>query len=111
MKYKKLGNSDLIVSSICMGCMGFGDAQTGQHSWTINENETRKIIKSALDLGINFFDTAPVYQNGTSEQFVGKALRDFAKRPPANALYGVSAIFSELQNGIISLSSSLAIRL
>lgn len=80
MKYKKLGNSDLIVSSICMGCMGFGDAQTGQHSWTINENETRKIIKSALDLGINFFDTAPVYQNGTSEQFVGKALRDFAKR-------------------------------
>jgi 1-deoxyxylulose-5-phosphate synthase len=63
-----------------MGCMGFGDAQTGQHSWTINEDETRKIIKSALDLGINFFDTAPVYQNGTSEQFVGKALRDFAKR-------------------------------
>lgn len=80
MKYKKLGNSDLVVSSICMGCMGFGDAQTGQHSWTINEEETRKIIKSALDLGINFFDTAPVYQSGTSEQFVGKALRDLAKR-------------------------------
>lgn len=54
MKYKKLGNSDLIVSSICMGCMGFGNAQTGQHSWTIDEEETRKIIKSALDLGINF---------------------------------------------------------
>lgn len=80
MKYKKLGNSDLIVSSICMGCMGFGNVQTGQHSWTIDEGETRKIIKSALDLGINFFDTAPVYQNGTSEEYVGKALRDFAKR-------------------------------
>lgn len=80
MKYKKLGNSDLIVSAICLGCMGFGNPKIGQHSWTIEEDETRKIIKSALDLGINFFDTAPVYQNGTSEQFVGKALRDFAKR-------------------------------
>ena len=80
MKYTKLGRSDLNVSRICMGCMGFGNAATGQHSWTVGENETREIIKHGLELGINFFDTAIVYQNGTSEQFVGKALRDFAKR-------------------------------
>ena len=80
MKYKKLGNSDLIVSSICMGCMGFGDLKNGQHSWTIDEMETKKIIKSALELGINFYDTALAYQNGTSEEFTGKALRELAKR-------------------------------
>lgn len=80
MKYKKLGNSDLIVSSICTGCMGFGDSKNGQHSWTIDEMETKKIIKSALELGINFYDTALAYQNGTSEEFTGKALRELAKR-------------------------------
>ena len=80
MKYTYLGKSDLNVSRICMGCMGFGNAATGQHSWTIGEAETREILKHGLDLGINFYDTAIVYQNGTSEQFVGKALRDFAKR-------------------------------
>ncbi|MDE6708866.1 MAG: aldo/keto reductase, partial [Oscillospiraceae bacterium] len=80
MKYTNLGKSDLKVSRICMGCMGFGNAATGQHSWTLGETETREIIKHGLDMGINFYDTAIVYQNGTSEQFVGKALRDFAKR-------------------------------
>lgn len=80
MKYTKLGNSDLNVSRICMGCMGFGNAQTGQHSWTIDEDHSREIIKRGLDLGVNFFDTAIGYQNGTSEQYVGRALRDFAKR-------------------------------
>lgn len=80
MKYKKLGNSDLMVSSICMGCMGFGDSKNGQHSWTIDEMETKKIIKSALELGINFYDTALAYQNGTSEEFTGKALKELAKR-------------------------------
>ncbi len=80
MKYIKLGKSDLNVSRICMGCMGFGDANTGQHSWTVGETQTREIIKHGLDMGINFFDTAIVYQNGTSEQYVGKALRDFARR-------------------------------
>lgn len=80
MKYTKLGKSDLTVSRICMGRMGFGNAATGQHSWTVDEAQTREIIKHGLKLGINFYDTAIVYQNGTSEQFVGKALRDFAKR-------------------------------
>ena len=80
MQYVKLGNSDLNVSRICLGCMGFGNSQTGQHSWTIDEEHSREIIKHALELGINFFDTAIVYQQGSSEQFVGRALKDFAKR-------------------------------
>ena len=80
MKYMNLGKSDLKVSRICMGCMGFGNSATGQHSWTVDETQTREIIRHGLEAGINFFDTAIVYQNGTSEQFVGKALRDFAKR-------------------------------
>ncbi len=80
MKYTKLGNSDLTVSRICMGCMGFGDAKNGQHSWTIDEEHSREIIKEGLDLGVNFFDTAIGYQSGTSEQYVGRAIKDFAKR-------------------------------
>ena len=80
MKYTKLGNSDLTVSRICMGCMGFGDAENGQHSWTVDEAATREIVKHGLDCGINFFDTAIGYQSGTSEQYLGRALHDFAKR-------------------------------
>ncbi len=80
MKYIKLGNSDLNVSRICMGCMGFGDASNGQHSWTLDETESRKIIKRGLELGVNFFDTAIAYQSGTSEQYLGRAIRDFANR-------------------------------
>lgn len=80
MKYIKLGNSDLNVSRICMGCMGFGDAQHGQHTWTINEEHSREIIKRGLELGINFFDTAIAYQSGTSEQYLGSALLDYTKR-------------------------------
>ena len=80
MKYTILGNSDLNVSRICMGCMGFGDPSRGQHSWTIGEEQTREIIKRGLELGVNFYDTAIAYQSGTSEQYVGRALRDFAKR-------------------------------
>ena len=63
-----------------MGCMGFGDASNGQHSWTVDEEQTRAIIKRGLELGINFFDTAIAYQSGTSEQYLGRALKDFAKR-------------------------------
>ena len=80
MQYTKLGNSNLTVSRICMGCMGFGDAKNGQHSWTLDEEHSRGIIKRGLELGVNFFDTAIGYQSGTSEQYVGCALRDFAKR-------------------------------
>lgn len=80
MLYTKLGNSSLNVSRICLGCMGFGDAANGQHSWTVDEEHSREIIKRGLELGVNFFDTAIAYQSGTSEQYLGRALRDFAKR-------------------------------
>ena len=80
MKYTKLGNSDLKVSRICMGCMGFGDPNNGQHSWTLDEEHSREIIKRGLELGINFFDTAVGYQSGTSEQYLGRAIHDFARR-------------------------------
>ena len=80
MEYAKLGTSDLKVSRICLGCMGFGDPGAGQHSWTVGEEATRDIVKRALDAGVNFFDTAIGYQGGTSEQYVGRALRDFARR-------------------------------
>jgi len=75
MKYVKLGNSDLSVSRICLGCMGFGDPQNGQHSWTVGREKTEEIVKHAVEQGINFFDTALVYQNGTSEQYLGQALK------------------------------------
>lgn len=80
MKYTTLGNSDLKVSKVCLGCMGFGDAQKGMHSWTLPEDKSREIIKYALDNGINFFDTAMAYQGGTSEEFLGRAIKNFAKR-------------------------------
>ena len=80
MQYTKLGNSDLTVSRICLGCMGFGDPAKGQHSWTLDEERSREIIRRGLELGVNFFDTAIAYQSGTSEQYLGRALRDCAKR-------------------------------
>lgn len=80
MKYTLLGNTDLTVSRICMGCMGFGEAGNGQHSWTVDEAQSREIIKRGRELGVNFFDTAIAYQSGTSEQYLGRAIRDFARR-------------------------------
>ncbi|MCQ2535138.1 MAG: aldo/keto reductase [Clostridia bacterium] len=80
MEYVNLGKSDLKVSRICMGCMGFGNAATGQHGWTVDEETSKSIIKKGLDLGINFYDTAIAYQAGTSEQYLGKAIREFVKR-------------------------------
>ena len=101
MKYTKLGNSDLNVSRICMGCMGFGDANNGQHSWTLDEEHSREIIKRGLDLGINFFDTAIGYQSGTSERYLGKALWDFAKREDVVvATKFLPRTTEEIENGI-----------
>lgn len=80
MEYIRLGNSDLMVSRICLGCMGFGEAKQGMHSWTLDEEKSTEIIKKALDSGINFFDTAIAYANGTSEQYLGRALKKLVKR-------------------------------
>ncbi|WFB61761.1 aldo/keto reductase [Paenibacillus sp. BR1-192] len=80
MEYAKLGNTGLDVSRICLGCMGFGVAERWVHQWVLNEESSRPIIKKALELGINFFDTANVYSDGTSEEIVGRALKEYANR-------------------------------
>ncbi len=80
MEYTKLGHTGLDVSRLCLGCMGFGDAEHWFHKWVLNEDNSRPIIKKALELGINFFDTANVYSLGASEEILGRALRDFAQR-------------------------------
>jgi aryl-alcohol dehydrogenase-like predicted oxidoreductase len=80
MKYTKLGRTGLDVSRLCLGCMSYGVPDRGNHPWTLGEAESRPFIKRALDLGINFFDTANVYSDGTSEEIVGRALLDYAPR-------------------------------
>ena len=80
MEYVKLGNTGLDVSRLCLGCMSFGVAERWTHPWVLNEEHSRPIIKKALELGINFFDTANVYSDGTSEEIVGRALKDYANR-------------------------------
>ena len=80
MKYVQLGKSSLKVSRIALGCMSYGVPKRGAHRWSLDEEKSRPFIKQALDLGINFFDTANVYSDGTSEEIVGRALRDFGKR-------------------------------
>ena len=80
MQFTKLGRTGLDVSRICLGCMSYGTPERGNHPWTLGEAESRPFIRRALDLGINFFDTANVYSDGTSEEIVGRALLDFAPR-------------------------------
>lgn len=80
MEYVKLGNTGLDVSRFCLGCMSFGDAEKWVHKWVLNEENSRPIIKRALELGINFFDTANVYSIGKSEEILGKALKDYVNR-------------------------------
>lgn len=80
VEYTKLGNTGLDVSRICLGSMSFGDPDSWIHKWVLKEEESRTLIKRALELGINFFDTANVYSLGRSEEILGKALKDFAKR-------------------------------
>ncbi len=80
MEYVKLGNTGLDVSRICLGCMGFGDVERWTHKWVLDEESSRPIIKKALELGINFFDTANIYSLGKSEEILGRALKDFADR-------------------------------
>ncbi|HCU3984670.1 TPA: 1-deoxyxylulose-5-phosphate synthase YajO [Escherichia coli] len=80
MQYNPLGKTDLRVSRLCLGCMTFGEPDRGNHAWTLPEESSRPIIKRALEGGINFFDTANSFSDGSSEEIVGRALRDFARR-------------------------------
>ena len=92
MEYTKLGNTDITVSKLCVGCMSFGKAGT-MHDWTLNEADSEKVIEHALSLGINFFDTANGYSAGTSEEYLGKAIRKLTKRE--NVVIASKVYFNE----------------
>lgn len=80
MQYRKLGKSDLTVSRVCVGCMSFGERFEDFHMWTLDQEASNAMVQRAVELGINFFDTANQYAHGTSEEFLGKAIRRVAKR-------------------------------
>lgn len=80
MQYTKLGNSGIEISRLCLGCMSFGDPASRMHAWTLDPAKSEEIIKHALDLGINFFDTANCYSAGTSEEYLGRAIRNNVAR-------------------------------
>ncbi|MDX3929502.1 MAG: aldo/keto reductase [Shinella sp.] len=80
MEYTRLGNTGLEVSRLCLGCMSYGEPDRGSHPWTLAEEQSRPFIRKAIELGINFFDTANVYSDGTSEEILGRAIRDYSTR-------------------------------
>jgi 1-deoxyxylulose-5-phosphate synthase len=91
MEYTKLGRTGLDVSRICLGCMSYGGGNQGNHAWSLGEEESRPFIKKALESGINFFDTANRYSLGNSEEVLGRAIKDFARRDEvviATKVYG-----------------------
>ncbi len=115
MKYTKLGRTGIDVSRICLGCMSYGGGNLGNHAWSLPEEESRPFIKKALEAGINFFDTANRYSLGSSEEILGRAIKDFARRDEvviATKVYGRmrpgpngaglsrKAIFAEIDNSL-----------
>ncbi|KAB8318633.1 aldo/keto reductase [Tolypothrix campylonemoides VB511288] len=96
MQYTRLGRTGLEVSRICLGCMSFGDPQRGTHEWTLNEDESRPILTAAWEAGINFYDTANVYSLGTSEEIVGKVLKELA---PRDELVIATKVHGEMRKG------------
>src|SRR5436309_4465356 len=115
MEYTKLGRTGLDVSRICLGCMSYGGSNRGNHAWSLGEEESRPFIKRALEAGINFFDTANRYSLGNSEEILGRAIKDFARRDEvviATKVYGRmragpngaglsrKAIFAEIDNSL-----------
>lgn len=96
MEYTKLGNTGLDVSRLCLGCMGFGAAAQGLHQWVLDEERSRPVIRKALELGINFFDTANVYAGGTSEEIVGRVLKDYANR---DEIVIATKVYSRMHKG------------
>lgn len=120
IEYMKLGNTGLDVSRICLGCMSFGEPDRGFPAWTMDEENSREIIKKALELGINFIDTANMYSKGSSEEIVGRALKDYANRDeivlatkvyfrmhegPNGAGLSRKAIMSEIDNSLKRLGT------
>jgi aryl-alcohol dehydrogenase-like predicted oxidoreductase len=120
MEYTKLGNTGLDVSRLCLGCMSYGVPERGGHPWSLDEEASRRFLKRAVELGVNFFDTANVYSDGTSEEIVGRALADFAtrdevviatkvhgrmRRGPNGAGLSRRAIMSEIDNSLRRLGT------
>jgi aryl-alcohol dehydrogenase-like predicted oxidoreductase len=120
MDFTRFGKTGLQVSRICLGCMTYGIPDRGTHPWTLDEEKSRPLIKQALDIGINFFDTANVYSDGTSEEIVGRALKDFVRREdivvatkvngrmrpgPNGAGLSRKAIFNEIDNSLRRLGT------
>jgi aryl-alcohol dehydrogenase-like predicted oxidoreductase len=95
MRYVKLGSTGLEVSVICLGCMSFGQPDRGTHDWTLDYASSEAMIRQALDGGVNFFDTANAYSDGTSEEFVGRALREVAREDVAIA----TKVFNRMRPG------------
>ena len=121
MEYGKLGSTGLEISRLCLGCMSFGEPGRGGHPWSLGEEAARPIIRQALEAGINFFDTANVYSDGSSEEIVGKALADFAQRDevvlatkvhgrmrpgPSGAGLSRKAIMAEIDNSLRRLGTN-----
>ncbi len=120
MEYVKFGKTGLEVSRICLGCMTYGAPDRGSHSWTLDEDKSRPLLKQAFELGINFLDTANVYSDGTSEEIVGRAIKDFSRREdvvlatkvfnrmrpgPNGAGLSRKAIFAEIDNSLRRLGT------
>ncbi|MDB5819946.1 MAG: putative oxidoreductase, partial [Rhizobacter sp.] len=120
MDYVSLGSTGLKVSKICLGCMTYGVPERGSHPWTLPEEQSRPLIRQAVEAGINFFDTANSYSDGTSEEIVGRALKEFTKRDEvviatkvffgsrkAPNIGGLSrkAIFTEIDNSLRRLGT------
>jgi 1-deoxyxylulose-5-phosphate synthase len=120
MEYVKLGRTGLDVSRICLGCMTYGEPNRGAHTWTLNEEKSRPLIRKALELGITFLDTANIYSDGTSEEIVGRAVKDFSRREdvviatklnsrmrpgPNGAGLSRRAIFDEIDNSLRRLGT------
>jgi 1-deoxyxylulose-5-phosphate synthase len=96
MEYTKLGSTGMDVSRVCLGCMGFGDAEIWVHKWVLDEENSRPIIQKAIEIGINFFDTANVYSIGRSEEILGRALKDFANR---DEIVIATKVFGQMHDG------------
>ncbi|GAB1155036.1 aldo/keto reductase [Paenibacillus illinoisensis] len=120
MEYVKLGRTGLDVSKLCLGCMSYGVPERGMAPWSLNEEQSRPFIQKALEAGINFFDTANIYSDGTSEEIVGRALKDFARRDeivlatklffrmspgPNGAGLSRKAIMNEIDNSLLRLGT------
>ncbi len=99
MQYRNLGNTGLKVSPLCLGCMSFGAPDRGDHPWTLPEPQSRPLIRKAIEMGINFFDTANGYSDGTSEEIVGQALKDYTRRDEAVIATKVFLPMSKGPNG------------